>query len=106
MRKHIQITVPQDSVALFCRKWSIAELALFGSVLRDDFRPDSDVDVLVTFAPDTHWGFEQMLDMKAELGVLLGRPIDLVEKQLIDESPNYLRRKHILTHMETIYVAG
>ena len=106
MRKHIQITVPQDRVALFCRKWSIAELALFGSVLRDDFRPDSDVDVLVTFAPGTRWGFEQMLDMKAELGDLLGRPIDLVEKQLIDESPNYIRRKHILTHMETIYVAG
>ncbi len=59
----------------------------------------------MTFAPGTLWGFEQMLAMKAELGDLLGRPIDLVEKQLIDESLNYIRRKHILTHMDAIYVA-
>ncbi len=51
-----RIAIPQDKIADFCRRWKITEFALFGSVLRDDFRPDSDVDVLVTFAPDARWG--------------------------------------------------
>ena len=105
MSGKIQIDVPRDKVAAFCRKWKIAELALFGSVLREDFRPESDVDVLVTFAQDAHWGFDQLLEVKGELEVLFGRPVDLVERRLVDESPNYIRRKHILTHMEPIYVA-
>jgi len=50
-----KLVVPIDRIAEFCRRWKITELALFGSVLRDDFRPDSDVDVLVTFAPDAPW---------------------------------------------------
>ncbi|WHZ17670.1 MAG: nucleotidyltransferase domain protein [Nitrospira sp.] len=105
MAEKIHIDVPKDQIAAFCRKWKVAELALFGSVLRGDFQPESDVDVLVTFAQQADWGFEHLLDMKTELEGLLGRPVDLVEKRLIDESPNYIRRKHILTHMETIYVA-
>jgi predicted nucleotidyltransferase len=106
MSGKIQIDVPREQVATFCRRWRITELALFGSVLREDFRPESDVDVLVTFAQDVRWGFDQLLEMKGELEVLFGRPVDLVEKRLIDQSPNYIRRKHILTHMEPIYVAG
>lgn len=106
MSGKIQIDVPNEQIAAFCRKWKIEELALFGSVLREDFRPESDVDVLVTFGQNVHWGFDQLLEMKGELEVLFGRPIDLVEKRLIDQSPNYIRRKHILTHMESIYVAG
>lgn len=58
-----------------------------------------------TFSPDADWGFEHLLDMKEELEALFGRSVDLVEKRLVEESPNYIRRKHILTHMETIYVA-
>ena len=89
----------------FCRRWKITEFALFGSVLRDDFRPDSDIDVLVTFAPDASWRFYDLVSMKEELEAMFGRPVDLVEKRLVESSENYIRRKHILNHMETIYVA-
>lgn len=105
MNAKIQIDVPKERLAVFCRKWKIIELALFGSVLREDFRPDSDVDVLVMFSADSDWGIEQLLDMKEELELLFGRPVDLVEKRLVEESRNYIRRKHILSHMETVYAA-
>jgi hypothetical protein len=94
-----------DKIAAFCRHWKIAEVALFGSVLRDDFRPDSDIDVLVTFAPDVSWRFYDLVSMKQELETMFGRPVDLIEKRLVEQSENYIRRKHILNHMETIYVA-
>jgi predicted nucleotidyltransferase len=105
MSDKIQIMVPKDRIAAFCQKWKITELALFGSVLREDFRPDSDVDVLVTFSPDSDWGVEHLLDMKEELEALFGRAVDLIEKRLIEESRNYIRRKHILSHMEAVYAA-
>ena len=105
MSGKIQIMVPKDRIAAFCQKWKITELALFGSVLREDFRPDSDVDVLVTFSPDSDWGVDHLLDMKEELEMLLGRAVDLVEKRLVEESRNYIRRKHILSHMEAVYAA-
>ena len=100
-----KLSVSKETIAEFCRKWQIAEFALFGSVLRDDFRPDSDVDVLVTFSPDSDWGVEHLLDMKGELESLFGRGVDLVEKRLVEESRNYIRRKHILSHMEAVYAA-
>ena len=105
MNGKIQIDVPKERIAAFCRKWKIAELALFGSVLREDFRPDSDVDVLVTFSPDSDWGVDHLLDMQEELEALFGRAVDLVEKRLVEESRDYIRRKHILSHMETLYAA-
>ena len=100
-----KLSVSREMIAAFCRKWKIIELALFGSVLREDFRPDSDVDVLVTFSPDADWGVEHLLDMKEELEALFGRAVDLVEKRLVEESRNYIRRKHILSHMESMYAA-
>ncbi len=105
MNGKIQIDVPKEKIEDFCRRWKVVDLALFGSVLREDFRPDSDVDVLVTFSSDSDWGFEHLLDMKEELEALFGRAVDLVEKRLVEESRNYLRRKHILSHMETLYAA-
>jgi len=99
------LEISMDKVAAFCRRWKIAEFALFGSVLRDDFRPDSDVDVLVTFATDASWRFYDLVSMKEELEAMFGRPVDLVEKRLIERSENYIRRKHILNHREIIYVA-
>ena len=105
MSGKIQIMVPKDRITAFCQKWKITELALFGSVLREDFRPDSDVDVLVTFSPDSDWGVDHLLDMKEELETLFGRAVDLVEKRLVEESRNYIRRKHILSHMEAVYAA-
>lgn len=100
-----RISMPQDAIAEFCKKWHIVEFSLFGSVLRDDFRSDSDVDVLIVFESDAHWGFEHFQEMTKELEGLCGRKVDLVEKRLIEQSENYVRRKHILSNAESIYVA-
>jgi uncharacterized protein len=99
------MAVSRDKIAEFCRRWKIIEFAFFGSVLRDDFGPASDIDVLVSFAPDTSWRFYDLVTMKEELEAMFGRPVDLVEKRLIERSENYIRRKHILNHREIIYVA-
>lgn len=99
------LRVSQETIAEVSRKWKVTEFALFGSVLREDFRQDSDVDVLVTFSPDSDWGVEHLLDMKEELEALFGRAVDLVEKRLVEESRNYIRRKHILSHKEAVYAA-
>jgi hypothetical protein len=83
--------ISQDRLADFCRRWRISELSLFGSALREDFRPDSDVDLLVSFAPGVSWGFDEYLTMKGELEALLGRTVDLVERRLVETSENYIR---------------
>lgn len=101
----LQIDVPPESVADFCRRWSIVELCIFGSVLCGDFRPDSDVDILATFEPGVQWGFQQWLDMTRELETMFGRKVDLVDRRVIEQSANYIRRKHILDHLERVYVA-
>jgi uncharacterized protein len=99
------LAIPMDKIGEFCRRWKITEFALFGSVLRTDSRPDSDIDVLVTFMPGASWRFYDLISMKEELEGMFGRPVDLVEKRLVERSENYIRRKHILNHTETIYVA-
>jgi predicted nucleotidyltransferase len=101
-----RIPIPYDAIAAFCRRWHITELALFGSVLRDDFRPDSDIDVLVTFAPDHEWSLFDLVRMEDELQALFGRPVDLVERSGVEQSENYIRRRHILSTLEPVYVAG
>ena len=85
-----------------CRRWQINELALFGSVLRDDFRPDSDVDILVDFKSDARWDLYDLVVMREELSELLGRWVDLVERQAL---VNPFRRREILSHKETLYAA-
>jgi uncharacterized protein len=100
------VSIPKDRLDDFCRRWKVAELSLFGSAIRDDFRPDSDVDLLVSFAPGVTWGFDDLLTMKEELTALFGRAVDLVERRLVEASENYIRRKHILNHLEPLYVEG
>mgnify|MGYP001072886381 CR=1 FL=1 len=100
----LRIELPREAIADFCRRWRIRELAIFGSALREDFRPDSDVDVLVTFEPEVRWEFQQWLEMTRELEALFGRRVDLVERRMVEQSKNYIRRKHILSHLEPIYV--
>ena len=100
------VSIPKDRLVDFCRRWKVAELSLFGSALREDFRPDSDVDLLVSFAPGVTWGFDDLLTMKEELQTLFGRAVDLVERRLVEASENYIRRKHILSHLEPLYVEG
>jgi len=103
--KRLNIDIPKENIAEFCKKWKIVELSLFGSVLRDDFRPDSDVDVLVTFAPEARYSLFDIVHMQDELKEILGRNVDLVERKAVERSENYIRRKHILSSVENIYVA-
>ena len=100
-----RILFDRDRLADFCRRWRIVELALFGSVLRDDFRPESDVDVLVKFAPDSQYGLFDLVHMQDELSELLRRNVDLVEREAVERSENYIRRRHILSNLEQVYVA-
>ncbi len=101
----IQVDLPMDKIAEFCRRWQITEFALFGSVLRDDFRPDSDVDVLVTFASEAKWSLLDVVGMREELMVLFGRPVDFMDRPSIEQSYNYIRRNSILNSARAIYVA-
>ena len=97
-----QIEIPTDAIAAFCRRWNVAELSLFGSALRDDFRPDSDVDVLVHFGPGGGT-FEAMLDMRDELSDMFGgRDVDLVERRLVR---NPFMRHEIITTRRVLYAA-
>ncbi len=101
-----KIKIPQDEIVDFCRRWKITELALFGSVLRADFGPESDVDVLVTFAPNPGWSIFDHLHMEEELEAVFGRKVDLVSRQAIEESHNPIRRKVILESAKVIYVSA
>lgn len=96
------IEVPKDQIAAFCHRWKVEELSLFGSVLREDFGPDSDVDVLVTFAEDADWSLYDWVDMIEELKVIFGRDVDLVSKRGLR---NPFRRHAILTTREVVYAA-
>jgi predicted nucleotidyltransferase len=97
-----KIDIPKDQIAEFCERWQIKELALFGSTLREDFRPDSDVDVLVVFEDNAPWGLFDLMRAEEELEHMFGRKVDLVEKNTIR---NPFRRQHILKHHEVIYAA-
>jgi len=94
------IPIDRDKIAEFCQRWKITELSLFGSVLRDDFRPDSDVDVLVTFAADARWSLFDLVDVQEELTGILGRQVDLTEKKGLH---NPFRRYEILRTKEVVY---
>jgi hypothetical protein len=87
-----RLPVDRSRVRRFCRRWKITELALFGSILRQDFRDDSDIDVLVTFAPDAGWSLLDHAAMSEELEQLLGRKVDLVSRRAIESSSNWIRR--------------
>ena len=100
-----RIPIPRDEIAAFCRKRRITELALFGSVLRDDFTPESDVDALARFGPDAERSFGAFMRAQDELGAILGRKVDLVEWEAVEESRNYYRRKAVLDSAQVIYDA-
>lgn len=103
MSAHIEI--PREELETFCKRWQIVELAFFGSVLRDDFGPDSDVDVLVRFRPESRHTLFDMVTMQEDLKQILGRKVDLVSRTAIERSRNYIRRKAILGAVEVIYAA-
>jgi len=105
MVTELKIELPMEAIADFCKRWKIREMAVFGSVLRDDFRPDSDIDVLVTFEPDVRIGLFAFARAEMELEELLGRPVDLLTKRGVEESRNPKRRKEILDSSMTVYAA-
>ena len=97
------ILLSREPISDFCQRWKVLELALFGSVLREDFRSDSDVDMLVTFAPDADWSLLDHVQMEEELGSIIGRKADLVSRRAIERSKNWIRRQEILETAEVIY---
>ena len=104
MNSALRIPIDAEKVREFCRKWSITELAVFGSVLRDDFRPDSDVDFLASFAPDARWSLLDHVRMQDELAEIVGRHVDLVTRRAIEKSRNPIRRRAILESAQVLHV--
>lgn len=94
-----------EEIAEFCRRWQISEFALFGSILRDDFRPESDVDVLIGYEPAANWSLFDHIRMEQELSELVRREVDVLTRHAVEESPNWIRRREILGTAQTIYVA-
>ena len=94
-----------ERLAAFCGRWRIVELALFGSAIRDDFGPDSDVDVLVTFADEANFTLLDMVRMEEELERVFSRPVDLVNRKALCRSQNWLRRDAILSSARVVYAA-
>jgi predicted nucleotidyltransferase len=102
----VRIEIPQDRLAAFCRMHRIRRLSVFGSALREDFRPDSDVDILVSFEEGARHSLFDLVTMQDELQAILGREVDLVEREAVEQSEDYIRRRHILQNEEPVYVAG
>jgi uncharacterized protein len=105
LKQQSKIELSQQSLAAFCQRWKIKEMSFFGSVLREDFRSDSDVDVMVSFEKDAIWGLLEFAQMKRELKILLGREVDLLTKKSIEQSQNWIRQREILSTAQVIYVA-
>ena len=89
-----KVSIPRKRIADFCQRWKVVEFSLFGSALREDFRSDSDIDVLVAFAPDTRVSLFDLVDMEDELKDVFGREVDLVEKESILKSENYIKSNY------------
>ena len=99
----LMATIPMDKIVEFCHRWRIRELALFGSALRKDFRPDSDLDILATFADDADWGLFDHVQMQQELQTLLQRRVDLVSRRALERSQNWLLRQEILDTAQMLF---
>ncbi len=104
-RLTLPIELPYDALEDYCRRWKITRLEVFGSVLRDDFRPESDVDFLVTFDPSLRLSLFDLLNAEDELAVIVGRPVDLVEREPIEQSRNWIRRRSIFGSARMVYVS-
>lgn len=102
MSNDLHIDVPMEKIEEFCRKYGVAELSVFGSVLRNDFGPDSDVDVMLTFQPGYGFTFENTPDIEDELRATFGRPVDVIEKGQIR---NPFRRQSIMSNYRVLYAA-
>lgn len=99
------LELSKDKIDDFCRRWKISELAVFGSILRDNFSLESDIDLLVTFASDAEWSLLDHIRMEEELASLFGREVDLVNRRAVEQSENWIRRREILSTAQAIHVS-
>ncbi len=99
----LKIPLPLERIASFCRRWSIARLDVFGSVLRNDFHSGSDVDFLATYGPEAHWSLLDRVRMKYELEDMLGRPVDLLNRRALEKARSRDRAAGILEEAQTLY---
>ena len=97
------IVIPENKIADFCKHWNITRLEIFGSAVREDFTSTSDVDLLVEYDPDFHRTLTDMEKMQAEIEEIFNRPVDLITKRSIEQSPNPYKRKNILDSATVIY---
>src|SRR5688500_8344434 len=98
-----KVRIPRKKIAEFCKRWSFAEFSVFGSALREDFRPDSDVDVMVSIDSKDNIGLFEIAEMQIELEKMFKRPVDFVEKEGLR---NPYRRSEILSKAKVVYAAG
>jgi predicted nucleotidyltransferase len=104
LQQRLQVPPEQtEQIEVFCQQWQVIELAVFGSVLRDDFRAESDVDLLVIFAPEARISLLDLVNMQNQLSTMFSRSIDLIEKRSIENSYNWIRRQQILNTATVIY---
>jgi len=96
-------SLPQEDIVRFCRRWKVRELALFGSALRTDFKPESDVDVLVSFHGSANWGLFDHVQMRLDLEAIFKRKVDLVTRRALEQSQNGLLRERILNTAKVIF---
>ena len=90
-------------IAPFCKRWKIREFAVFGSILRDDFKPESDVDILVTFSQNAEWGLFDHVQIRNELESMLNRKVDLVTRRALEQTQNQILRDRILNSAKVIF---
>lgn len=102
MRNLVEM-LPMEEIAEFCRRWKVQEMAVFGSVLRADFDSESDIDVIVTFDDDAEWSLLDHIRMQQELQAVLQRDVDLVTRDAVEQSQNWIRRKEILSKASVIF---
>jgi predicted nucleotidyltransferase len=102
MRNWVEM-LPMDKIAEFCRRWKIQEMAVFGSALRADFSPESDIDVIVAFDDTAEWSLLDHIRMQQELQAILQRDVDLVTRRAIERSQNWIRRREILSTASIIF---
>lgn len=102
----IRVPMDRQKIEEFGHKWRITEFALFGSVLGDYVRPGSDVDVPVRVNPQARWGLFDLAQMEIELAAIFDRRVDLVQRDAVERSDNYIRRHEVLSTAELVYAEG
>lgn len=97
--------LPIAQISTFCQKWGIIRLELFGSILRDDFNAESDVDFMAVWGNDAVFNLMDLVNAEEELAAICGRPVDLVSREAVEQTPNWLLRDYMMKNVLEIYAA-